>query len=642
MSFSQIFIERVREANNIVDIIGQYTELKNAGARRTGLCPFPDHNEKSPSFSVAEDRQLYHCFGCGKGGNLYTFLREYRGMSFPEAVEFLADRAGIPMEREEKEDSKFNAQKYQKSKDEKKSFLQLNQLTADFYHYLLNKLPSNHAYRDYLKKRKLTPEMVEKFKLGIAPKEWNSLTNMMQKKNVSLDLGVQMGLAKKRNKGDGYFDLFRERLMFPIFSPNGEVLGFGGRTLGDDPAKYMNSPETPVFNKGKTLYGLHETAKFIRTEDQVIVVEGYMDLLALYSAGIKNVVAVLGTALTGNHARLLKRYTKNVIVLFDGDSAGRRAAERSLSILLAGELLPKEVVLPNGQDPDDFLNEHGVEAMRRQMAAAPEFYISYLERCLRENGSGSMDKVKTVDQVGPVLLQVGDSRLRMLYFRETIDRLGVEENWLKQALRDLKKKAESGLFSSPALNQPQSAPPPEHVSIPMRSMQQAAQASNDGLSHSIWKIKALSKAELSLIQLGVKSKENWDLIQASPNVIEVMSETTRQIFSWLSEVLSGGSSEVLGSVNRQATQDFGKLPALLASRVDTPNFVTAAVNFSASGAEEGNDKKQIRDCLKWIHDRYLKGKSKEMTHQMTSGFSKEQLEQFMNIQRQKRSLGKED
>ena len=422
MSFSQSFIEKVRESSNIIDLIGQYTQLKRTGGRHFGLCPFPDHNEKTPSFSVTEERQLYHCFGCGKGGNVFTFLQTYRGMSFPEAVEFLADRAGIEIEKTEVQ-KRQNPEQFAKAKDEKKSFLKVNRLAADYYSFVLKKLPTGHSHGGYIQRRKIDSEIIEKFQLGISPEKWQGLTEVLQKRSIPLTAAEKLGLVKKKKQGEGYFDLFRDRLMFPILSPAGEVLGFGGRTFGDDHPKYLNSPETPVFNKGRTFYGLHETAKFIRTEDEVVLVEGYMDLIALYAAGVKNVVAVLGTALTENHAKLLKRYTKNVLVLFDGDAAGQRAAERSLSILLGEGLLPREIVLPAGKDPDDFINEFGVEELKKIMKAAPDFYTSFLDRCSREFGNAPTDKIKTVDKVGPILLRVSDPRLRELYFRETIDRM---------------------------------------------------------------------------------------------------------------------------------------------------------------------------------------------------------------------------
>lgn len=647
MSFSQNFIEKVRESSNIVDIIGQHTQLKRAGARLSGLCPFPDHNEKTPSFSVSEDRQLYHCFGCGKGGNVYTFLQNYRGMSFPESVEYLAERAGIAIEKTEPpKGSGGHYNQFQKNTADKKTFLRINSLAADYFHYILKKLPADHEHKRYMRERGLTDEMIDIFRIGISPKGWEGFVKVLEKRNAPVALAEKLGLVKQRNNKDGHFDLFRDRLMFPILSPMSEVLGFGGRTLNDDePPKYLNSPETPVFNKGKTFYGLHETAKHIRTEDQVILVEGYMDLLALYSYGIKNVVAVLGTALTENHARLLKRYTKNVLVLFDGDSAGQKAAERSLSILLSQDLLPREVKLPEGQDPDDFLKAHGADELKKRFKQAPEFYTSFLDRCSKEFGTGAINKVKTIDRVGPILLQISDSRLRQLYFQETLDRLGVEEAWLKSALQKMKEKASQG-FSAALTQQPSQKTNSSTSRVPSAQNQQgsvvhstAGSSENpeaeNALHQRVWRASTLPKAELQLLQVALKSLRNWQQVYES-EFIEEMSEESRDIFHWLS------------GVYRQGPDQFDRLPALLASRVDAPNLVTVAIsstptseNETDGGVANGNeerDEKLIQDCLGWIHGRYLRAKAKELALEMSGQPTPEQLEQFMNVQRRKRKM----
>ena len=629
MSFSQSFIEKVRESVNIVDLIGQFTELKRTGGRFFGLCPFPDHNEKTASFSVTEDRQLYHCFGCGKGGTVFTFLQNYRGLNFPEAVEFLADRAGIELEREEYKGADAKAAEFQrdvrqKNKDERKNWLKLNKLAADFFVHTAKKLPAGHPHRAYFERRKLTSDLVEKFQLGIASDQWQGLTDVLEKRKVPFASGEKLGLVKKKKQGDGYFDMFRDRLIFPILSPSGDVLGFGGRTFGEDHPKYLNSPETPVFNKGKTLYGLHETAKFIRTADAVIIVEGYMDLLALYSAGICNVVAVLGTALTEHHAKLIKRYTKNVLVLFDGDAAGKRAAERSLSILLSQGLFPREVCLEDGQDPDDYLNNHGVEALQKNLQEAPEFYMSFLDRCCKEFGSASTGKVRTVDRIAPVLKAVADVRLRELYFGETVERLGVTAAWLRKSLQT--EAARPGAFLNSQANQ-QVEPRDSSENQPSSAVSGSFVA-RSGDERKLWKIKDLAKAELQLLQVGLQSQEHWELVEKA-DLVDEMSPTASAIFSWLQ------------GEYRQNRSGFDKLPALLASKVDLPNFVTVTMTSTLStdgDSENDRSSRLIEDCLKWIHGRYLRVKAKEATLDLKGQPSAKQLEQFMNVQKRKRSV----
>ncbi|MBX9768106.1 MAG: DNA primase, partial [Bdellovibrionales bacterium] len=309
------FIERVLEATAIADVISQYTQLKPQGRDLAGLCPFPGHREKTASFSVSPTKNVYHCFGCKKGGNAIRFLEEMRGFSFRESLEFLAGKAGIPLPIEATRDP----DEAQRSKAEKDLYLRINHWVMDQYHTRVLQMPDSHFVKQYIQKRGLSKETVELFRLGYANEEWSSIADGIARKKLDPQIAETLGLIRKRNKGEGHFDLFRDRLMFPILNLNGDPIGFGGRIMRDGEPKYLNSPETPLFSKGKVLYGLNETAKFIRAEDQAIVVEGYMDCLALYQAGIKNVVAVLGTALTSDHARVISRFTKNVLVLFDTD-----------------------------------------------------------------------------------------------------------------------------------------------------------------------------------------------------------------------------------------------------------------------------------------------------------------------------------
>ncbi|MBY0386446.1 DNA primase, partial [bacterium] len=265
MKFNQDFIEQVRDANNIVDIIGQYTELKGRGHQFMGLCPFPDHHEKSPSFSVSENKQVYHCFGCKKSGNAYTFLQSHSGLSFTDAVEFLARRANIPMPETFEES---------KEKTNKSTFFRINKFAAAFFHRQLKSLPETHLLKKYLAHRDLDETTIDEMKLGYAGDNWSDLYEFFREKNVPLDEAERLGLIKP--KKNGYFDLFHHRLIFPIFSTQEDVVGFGGRVLDkEQKPKYLNSPESPVFHKGRTFYGLNFAAKAIRQLDRVVIVEGY-------------------------------------------------------------------------------------------------------------------------------------------------------------------------------------------------------------------------------------------------------------------------------------------------------------------------------------------------------------------------------
>jgi DNA primase len=370
------FVDRVQDANNLADIISQYTQLKQSGNGYMGRCPFPDHAEKTPSFSVSEAKQVYHCFGCKKSGNVFSFLRDYNGMSFPEAVEFLAERASIPLPEIKNEQQN---EQYSEQQDKKKQMLKANKVAAHFFSETLKRAPADHPIKAYIQKRKLQPETIEEFQIGYAPIEWEGLAHHLLKQNISTALAEEVRLIKARKENNGHFDIFRDRLMFPILSPMQEVLAFGGRIHDQGEPKYLNSPETPVFNKSKVLYGLAHTAKYIRSEDAVIIVEGYMDLVSLFQAGLKNVAASMGTALTAEHAKLIKRLTTNVVVLFDSDEAGQRAAERSLPLLLAAGLYPKGLILTDAKDPDEYVTKFGMESLKQKIDTSPELFNMVLQ-----------------------------------------------------------------------------------------------------------------------------------------------------------------------------------------------------------------------------------------------------------------------
>jgi|GEM_PF-546693 len=434
MRYSQDFIEKVRESNNIVEIIGQYTELKGSGHRRMGRCPFPDHNEKTPSFSVTEDNQLFYCYGCKKGGNVFSFLQTFNGMSFPESVEFLARRANIVLP--ESDESGFKP--HGPSRDDKETLLKINKLAAVYYHQELKSEPLDSPVRKYLEKRGLTEEIVEKFRLGLSHDAWQGLTEHFVSRKVPLEGAETLGLIKPKKGGrvgDSHFDLFRDRLMFPIFSPTSDVIGFGGRTLGDGMPKYVNSSDSSVFHKGKIFYGIHETGRYIRAQDEVIVVEGYMDAISLYVAGVKNVVAILGTAFTADHAKLLKRFTLNVKMLLDGDEAGISGAERSLPILLEAGLMAKGFVLPEKMDPDDYVRANGADQLRNDIASAPELFNLLLNRRWLQDYHGSpSEKVQIIDQAAMVLRGLQNQQLIDLYAVEMARQLDVDIPWLRRAL----------------------------------------------------------------------------------------------------------------------------------------------------------------------------------------------------------------
>ncbi|MDO5424813.1 MAG: DNA primase [Eubacteriales bacterium] len=371
MYYAEELVEEVREKNDIVDVISGYVKLQRKGTSYFGLCPF--HNEKSPSFSVSPDKQMYYCFGCGAGGNVYTFLMEYENYSFPEAVKYLADRAGISLpEREYTEEEK-------KAADIRTQILELNKMAANYFYYQLRTENGRQAM-DYLKGRALSDETIKGFALGFANKYSNDLYRYLKSKGISDELLRESGLMNVDEK-HGMYDKFWNRVMFPIQDVNGRVIGFGGRVMGDGKPKYLNSPETRVFDKSRNLYGLH-IARTSRKK-YLLVCEGYMDVISMHQAGFKNAVASLGTALTTQHATLLKRYTNEVILTYDSDEAGIRAALRAIPIVKSAGLSAKVLNMRPYKDPDEFIKALGAEAFQERIDQAENsflFEISAMEQ----------------------------------------------------------------------------------------------------------------------------------------------------------------------------------------------------------------------------------------------------------------------
>jgi DNA primase len=358
----------VKNATNIVEVIGNYIELKPAGhARYKALCPF--HQEKTPSFHVSGEKQSYFCFGCEKSGDVYTFLQDLEGHSFREALQILADKAGIQLPEYRGGGNSDN--------DLRKQLIELGKLAKQIYQSQLNEPSQDNEGQSYLATRHLTAKTVESYGLGYVPEAWQTLTDAARAKQFDEKTLIASGLAKQGQRG-GVYDHFRNRLMFPIRDTSGNIAAFGGRALGDDNAKYINSPETALYKKSHVLYGLYESRNALRAAKSTFLVEGYFDLLRCVDSGIENVVATCGTALTPGQANLIKRYVEEVIVVYDGDTAGIRAAIRSISILTAAGLTVRAMVLPDGQDPDDYILESGAESFKQLAKEAPgfiEFYV---------------------------------------------------------------------------------------------------------------------------------------------------------------------------------------------------------------------------------------------------------------------------
>ena len=371
MFYAENLIEEIRMKNDIVDVISSYVKLQKKGSSYFGLCPF--HNEKSPSFSVSPSKQMYYCFGCGAGGNVLTFIMEYENYSFPEALKYLADRVGVELPQQEM------SEEMKRQQDLRSRILDINKMAARYYYYQLRSDSGNQAM-NYLKGRKLSEETIHKFGLGYSTKYGNDLYRYLKSKGISDELLAQSGLMNVDEK-KGMYDKFWNRVIFPIMDVNGRVIGFGGRVMGDGKPKYLNSPETKVFDKSRNLYGLN-IARTSRKK-YMLVCEGYMDVISMHQAGFTNAVASLGTALTSQHASLLKRYTDEVILTYDSDEAGVKAALRAIPLLKEVGVSTKVLSMLPYKDPDEFIKALGTEEFQKRIDEAKNsflFEIDVLQR----------------------------------------------------------------------------------------------------------------------------------------------------------------------------------------------------------------------------------------------------------------------
>ncbi|MEP6957014.1 MAG: DNA primase, partial [Chthoniobacterales bacterium] len=370
-------IEQIAAANDIVEVVGSYFPLKRAGSTYKALCPF--HQEKSPSFTVSPQRQSFHCFGCGVGGSVFRFVMDYEHLDFPSAVKKLAARVGIAVVEERSAEGSYDRQH-----ETRRTLLQLHAEAAEWFHENLLKREWAKPGRDYLKKRGIDRVVAANWQIGYAPDSWDTFLNWAKERGYQRAALVQSGLVKprdeERSEGEVY-DRFRGRIMFPICNDVGEVIAFSGRVLGSETetAKYLNSPETPLFRKGNVLFGLHKTKRALIEAKSAIVCEGQLDLITLFEAGITNVVAPQGTAFTEQQARILKRFVEQVVLCFDSDAAGQKAAERSLESLLANDLVVRIAEMPAGEDPDSIVRRDGREAFEARIAAAQNFFDYWIE-----------------------------------------------------------------------------------------------------------------------------------------------------------------------------------------------------------------------------------------------------------------------
>jgi len=423
-------IEAIKNASDIVDIVSEVVSLRRAGRNLLGLCPF--HAEKTPSFTVSPDKQIFHCFGCGAGGNVFTFLMKQGGFSFPEAARALARRYGIDLPTRDLSPSE------KKKLTERETILTLIDEAMSFYRERLIVDPGGQRAMGYLLKRGMTRKTIDDYRLGFAPDGWDHLIRYLHSRKRPAGMAVQAGLIVPRKKGEGYYDRFRNRIVFPIFNAQNQAIGFGGRVMDDALPKYLNSPETPVYTKSRSLYGLNTARQKCRETGTVYVVEGYFDLLSMHQVGITNTVATLGTSLTADHVRILRGFVGeggSAVLVYDSDQAGIKAAQRSVAVFQKGDLEARILVLPEGHDPDSFIVEQGPDDFLKAASGAMAMFSFMTESAVDRYGMSVQGKVHIVNDLRPAIVDIGDPVARSLRIKHLAERIGVEESVILDKIR---------------------------------------------------------------------------------------------------------------------------------------------------------------------------------------------------------------
>jgi DNA primase len=425
-------VSEIKNTADIVEVISEVVVLKKTGKNYVGLCPF--HSEKTPSFTVSPEKQIFYCFGCSAGGNIFSFLMKHDGMSFPDAAKMLAERYGIDIP------TPIMSPEQKRRISQRESLFAANRQAMEFFRKkLLDDISGRRAIK-YLKKRGINKEILDKFYLGYAPEGWENLLRFFTKNNISLDLAEKAGLILPRKEKSGFYDRFRDRIIFPIFDLNMQVTGFGGRVMDDSLPKYLNSPETPVYHKSRSLYGLHLAKMKCRENERVFIVEGYFDLLALHQHGLQDSVATLGTSLTSEHVQLLKGFIGKdgrIILVFDSDDAGIKAAQRSIEVFDKAYINAQIVILPDGYDPDSYLFQFGVESFLDLVSRAKYIIPFLMDSAVEKHGLSIEGKIRVISDMKEPLGAINDNDLRSLYIKELAERINIDEFAILEKVRTI-------------------------------------------------------------------------------------------------------------------------------------------------------------------------------------------------------------
>ena len=575
MQISEEILEKIKEANDIVDVISESVRLKKSGRSFSGLCPF--HNEKSPSFSVSQEKQIYKCFGCGESGNVITFVMKNKHMPFIDAIKFLADRSNIVLQEEARVNPTAR----------KKELLYKVNVEAGRFFY--SNLRANKIAKEYFLNRGIREETIKKFGLGYAKDSWNNLLFHLRKLGYKDEILLEAGLVLTSEKTGNNYDRFRNRVMFPVFDYRGKVIGFGGRVLDDSKPKYLNSPETLVFQKGTNLYGLNFAIKSNMQERYFIMVEGYMDLITLHQYGITNVVASLGTALTENQARLLKRYADKVIISYDADVAGQTATMRGLEILKNAGFDVRVLSIPQGKDPDEYVRSNGKEAFIKLINDA-EGLVDYRIKKAGENINfkDSNDLIRYGKKVTEILAQVNPIE-KDIYIKKISENTGIRE----QALYDLLSK---------------------EMTKNIKNQEFMNNKEENGTK--LYKEPAFLKAERALLKLSLED-EYFDFINKLINQEELILPEHKEIFSIIKEAKKGNINNII---------------TFLETRCTEIKTIEEIVKIKDQEVLTGKDnKKLIEDLVRQINNYKLNTRKKELKQKQKALEAQGKIEESIQI-----------
>ena len=588
-------IEQIAAANDIVEVIGSYFPLKRAGANFKALCPF--HQEKTPSFTVSPSRQTFHCFGCGAGGSAFRFIMEYEHVDFPAAVRKLAARAGVTIV--EDRGGTDEGRQY----ETRRKLLKLHAEAAEWFHENLIKKEIGEPARKYLKQRGITAEIAKRWQLGYAPDEWDAFGNWARGQGYDARDLIASGLVKTKDDDQTAnpnprpsYDRFRGRIMFPICNDVGEVIAFSGRLLKDEEgaAKYLNSPETPLFRKGNILFGLHKSKRALIEANSAVVCEGQLDLISLFETGITNVVAPQGTAFTENQARILKRYVNEVVLCFDSDAAGAKAAERSLDALLENDLIVRVVELPPGEDPDSLVRRDGKEKFDQRVTSARDFFDYWIDREIASVDLTSMGaKIQAARNLAMIVSRVNDPVLRGEVINKASARLGVAPTDFESLLAKRSRAAGGPVNSGKTEIRAAPSPPHDVVMLCLLALRDAD--ARKFLHAQKWReiLEQVPDTDILIRILGSELKPD-DTASLNAFMATLSPEEERLISSWLMQKMPTATETVVGkwwqgichSVMRRRLE-------MAKSQLKLPGL---------SPGEELNLQKQILDLQEQLHD----------------------------------------